>query len=268
MSIKTILITGATDGIGKKTALDMAAEGNKILLHGRNKKRLDDILKEIKQNSEIEHEAFLADFSSLKQTADLAEKLIEKHKKLDVLINNAAVFSHEQQTSQDGLDLVFQVNHLSHFLLTLKLLPLLQKADNARVVNVSSMIHAADMNFDDIQGKQNYSGNSAYALSKLYNILFTNKLAREYPDTGVVYNAVHPGVIETKLLNAAWSGGLPVSEGAKNVIYAAEAPEIGRLTGIYLENGRPMQSNPISYKEDAQDKLWDESINLLKPYLS
>jgi len=265
---KTILITGSTDGIGKQTAIEFAKHGESVIIHGGNEKRVGDTLSEIRNLVPgAQLSGYTADLSSLKQTLAFSEQLNRDFQKIDILFNNAAVFAHEFEQTEDGYELCFQVNHLSHNLLTLKVMNLLQAGTESRVVNVSSMIHAASIDFDKLQTAEKYNGSQTYALTKLCNILFTNKLEREFGGKGVRFYALHPGVIETKLLNSAWSGGMPVSEGAKNMIYAGTAPALATLSGVYVESGRPVQSNPITYNTEAQDTLWNMSLDMLKNYL-
>ena len=134
-------------------------------------------------------------------------------------------------------------------------------------MNVSSMIHSSNIDFDNLQGEKDYAGGSAYALTKLLNILHANDLAERLVDNNVIVHSLHPGVIKTKLLNAAWSGGAPVSEGAANLLYAATSEAVEHQSGLYIENRRPMQSNPISYDKSIQERLRDHSYDLLSDYL-
>jgi len=266
--LTTVLITGATDGIGKQTALEMAASGFEIIVHGRNKKKVEDTLGEIlSKTPEAKVFGYTVDYQSLKAVSDFADELRRNHSKIDILFNNAAAYEHKRTETGDGYELNFQVNHLAHMLLTLKIHDLIENAESGRVINVSSMIHASKIDFDNLQSDKNYAGSSAYALSKLCNILFTNKLTRLFADNEVVYLSVHPGVIETKLLNSAFSGGAPTSEGARIMQHAATSPELQTLSGAYVENCRPMQSSTASYDIETQDRLWDLSMDLIEKYL-
>ncbi|MCF6184852.1 MAG: SDR family oxidoreductase [Bacteroidales bacterium] len=263
---KVILITGATDGIGKGTAKKAAEKGAQIIIHGRDEERIVNTLKEIRQINESVF-GIQADFSDLKQVADAAKEINENFEKIDILFNNAAEFIPEKQITKDGFERTFQVNYLAHVLLTEKLISKIKDTEGSRILNVTSMIHSSDADFENLQGEKNYEGSSAYSLSKLLNILHAYKLGRIYENNKVCINCLHPGVIETKLLNAAWSGGMPVSEGAETMLYAAETEATNEISGWYLENRRPMQSNPISYDLEIQDKLYDLSIEMLKPFL-
>ncbi len=265
---KTILITGATDGIGKQTAINAGKLGANIIVHGRNKKRVDEIVNKVYQvNNNIDVFGVTADFESLNEVFNMGNEINEKFSVIDILFNNAAEFIKDRSLTKDGFEKTFQVNHLSHFLLTELLLPLLQNSKMSKILNVTSMIHSSTINFDNLQGEKFYSGNDAYSLSKLLNILHTYKLADILENTSVKANCLHPGVIETKLLNAAWSGGMPVSEGAETLLYSAESTVTEQMSGLYLENRRPMQSNPISYDKEVQNKVWELSKKLLKGFL-
>lgn len=265
---KTIFISGATDGIGKQTVIDASKLGANIIVHGRNKKRTDNIISEIlKLNPTGEIFGITADFESLNDVCTMAEKINKNFSVVDVLFNNAAEFVHNKDFTKNGFEKTFQVNYLSHFLLTEKLLPLLKKSNSAKILNVTSMIHSSVIDFENLQGEKSYTGSDAYSLSKLLNILHTYKLANNLANTNIKANCLHPGVIETKLLNAAWSGGMPVSEGAQTMLYAAESSVTEQMSGLYLENRRPMQSNPISYDKETQNKLWNLSKEMLADYL-
>ena len=266
--MKTIFITGATDGIGKQATIDLSGAGNKIIAHGRNRERLEVLKEEILvSNPNADIQTVLADFEDLKQISLMCDEIIRTNNKIDVLFNNAASYFENKEFSVNGLEKNFQVNHLSYVLVAEKLSNLLKNSEQGRIINVSSMIHAVKIDFDDLQGEKSYSGRSNYALSKLLNILHANKLARNFEGTNITSHALHPGVIETKLLNSAFKGGLPVSEGSKTFVYLANEDAAGQLTGQYFENNRPMRSNPVSYDTDVQDKLQEISISLIKNYL-
>ncbi len=260
---KVILITGATDGIGKETAKKAAAKGAQIIVHGRDEDRIVHTVKEIREINDAVF-GIQADFSDLEQVQAAAKEINENFDKIDVIYNNAAEFIHKRELTKDGFERTFQVNYLAHVLLTELLISKIKDNDGARILNVTSMIHSPEINFDNLQGELKYSGNDAYALSKLLNILHAYKLGRMYEKNKVNINCLHPGVIETKLLNAAWKGGMPVSEGADTMLYAAENEATEGISGWYLENRRPMQSNPISYDTEIQDKLYDLSLEMLK----
>jgi NAD(P)-dependent dehydrogenase (short-subunit alcohol dehydrogenase family) len=266
---KIILITGSTDGIGKQTALDLAEMGATIIVHGRDGNRTKNVASELKEstgNPSIDF--FVADFYSLEEVKKLSGELHAKYNKIDVLINNAGVYMNRKELSKEGYEMTFAVNHLAHFLLPHLLMDLIDKSANGRIVNVASMAHAYEMDFDNLQGEKLYTGYTAYSYSKLFNILFTYRLARELKDKRVTANCLHPGVIKTKLLRAGWGmGGSPVTTGSITSVYLASSPEVEHVTGKYFANCRPVASSPISYDPRIQDKLWQISEKLISSFL-
>ena len=237
--------------------------GFHVLLHGRDPRRTDAALDEIRKvTGRTKLQGFVADLNSLRQVRKLAAEVLEQHDRLDVLINNAGVYEHERGLSEDGLEMTFAVNHVGPFLLTLLLLDLLRESAPSRIVNISSMIHAGTIDFENLQGEKRYSGNEAYCLSKLCNILFTYELAERLQGTGVTANCLHPGVINTKLLRASWSGGIRVTEGSRNVVYVATDPALENVTGKYFVSGRETPSSSISYDMKTRKKVWELSERL------
>src|SRR5918996_5136945 len=189
----TILITGATDGLGRRVAQELAAMGATVLLHGRSPERLEATLEELRsQTSSKKVGSYLADLSSLAAVRDLVDRILSEYDRLDVLVNNAGIIVQERTESEDGYELTFAVNYLSHFLLTRLLLPLLEGSAPARVVNVASA-GQAPIDFDDVMLERRYEGYRAYCQSKLAQIMFTIDLADELSGRGVTVNALHPG---------------------------------------------------------------------------
>lgn len=260
MKTKVILITGATDGIGRQTALELARTGATILLHGRNPALGKTVLEKIRKESHNENlELFIADFASLKQVRRLAEEVNEKHTRLDVLVNNAGVYMRHRQLSEDGFEATFAVNHLAPFLLTNLLLNLLKKSAPSKIINVSSTAHqGARFDLGDLQGETSFEPYDAYSRSKLANLLFTYELARRLEHTGVTVNALHPGVIATKMLKASFGsfGGRPVEEGAARIAYLINTPGIETVSGKYFVNDKEQLSSPISRDEKLQKQFW------------
>ncbi len=263
---KTILITGATDGIGKATAELLSASGHKIIIHARSDEKGERVVSEIQQktgNTTVNYIA--ADFSKLSDIQKMVDKLFLNTKKIDILINNAGVYREEKNILPNGIEESFMINYLAHFYLTTKLLPLLKKSLHSRIINVSSMIHGGNIDFDNLQGEKDFSGSSTYSLSKLCNILFTYKLADELKDSQITVNAVHPGVINTKLLNAGWGAmGENAKYAAKRLSYLAVNEELQNVTGKYFINNLQTRSTAISYNKDIQNKLWVISNNLIE----
>ncbi len=268
--MKSVLVTGATDGIGKQTALEMAQKNYQVIVHGRDRLRIDTAVEEIRDKSgNGEIEGVLCDFSSLDQVKRLSDDLHSRIEVLHVMINNAGVWRRDYVLSKDGFEMTFVVNHLAPFLLTNLLIDLLARETQSRIINVSSMIHAGEIDFDDLQMKESYSGLKAYSLSKLCNILFTYKLADDLKKTGMTVNCLHPGVIGTKLLHTNWGGGgAPVSEGAKTPVYLATSSEVKGETGLYFVDRKAVKSAPVTYDREAQEKLWSISLGYVKDYLS
>lgn len=263
---KTILITGSTDGIGKQTALELASNGNHIIIHGRSEKRALEALNEIKSSSKNSSLDFVvADFSSTEEIERMAQEIKSKYSSLDVLINNAGVFLNKRMTNEKGIELTFMINHLAHFYLTYLLFDLLKKSNDARIINVSSVAHeSADFDENDFMLEKDYSGYRAYANSKLYNLWFTYALHRRLENSNVKVYALHPGVISTKLLYAGFRiSGSPLSVGAETPVYLATSDEVKTLSGKYFVKKKVTKSSKLSYDERLQEKLWDYSIELL-----
>ena len=265
MKNKTILITGSTDGIGKQTALELASMGAHVLVHGRNLQRCQQAVEDIRQqsgNPAVEY--LLADLSSLAQVHTLAADVQQRTQHLDVLINNAGVFYKERTLSGDGYEMTFAVNHLAHFLLTNLLLPHLQKAEAARIVTVSSMLHKVrDLDLNDLHGEKQYSGRGAYTLSKLGNILMTYELAERLAGSQLTANCLHPGAISTKLLRIGFdTTGDSLQAGASTPVYLASAPEMKGVNGKYFVNRQPIDSAEQTYDRELQKEFWRISARL------
>jgi retinol dehydrogenase-14 len=258
MERSCILVTGSTDGIGKATALELALRGTTVIVHGRTKERAErarDQLSRVSSGGRVE--CVHGDFSSLAHVRRMADEIERRFPRLNVLVNNAGIIANTRGVSVDGYELTFAVNHLAPFLLTNLLLELIVKSSPARIVNVSSMVHSgASIDFDDLGMERGYSGMRAYSKSKLANVLFTYALARRLLGTGVTANALHPGVIDTKLFRTNYSGGLPPEEGAKTPVYLALSPDVDRVTGGYFVDRRQARSSPLSYEEALQERLW------------
>jgi NAD(P)-dependent dehydrogenase (short-subunit alcohol dehydrogenase family) len=260
-----MLVTGATDGIGKQTAFELAQRGVKVIAHARTAERGAATLAELRQRAPgLDLETVTADLASLDQVRRMAAEVTARFPKLDALINNAGVMTVRRRVSSDGFELTFVVNHLAHFLLTNLLLDKLKAARAARVVTVSSNVHrSARLDFGDLQMTHGWSGYEAYAQSKLANVLFAYRLASLLEGTGVTSNALHPGVINTKLLREGFGGGgASVERGAATSIFLATNPSIAGTTGQYFDNLRPVRSSPLTYDIEMQRRLWEVSARL------
>lgn len=264
--MKTILITGATDGIGRQTARELASQGHRIVLHGRNEEKAERTKTElIQETGNRSIETATADFGSLHAVRTLANALKDRLPALDVLLNNAGIFMHERVLTEDGYETTFQVNHLATMLLTLELLPLLKRSAPARIVTVSSIAHRnGRLELDDLQLERDFDGYAAYASSKLANILFTFELAERLEGTGVTANCLHPGVIGTKLLREGFgSSGASVEEGAATSVYLATSDEVAGVTGRYFAHLREAAVSEVARDPTLQKSLWRESERLL-----
>lgn len=259
---KVILVTGATDGIGRETALELAKQGHTVLVHGRNERKVKEVVDAAKAAGARDAQGFVADFASFDSVRALASEVHKRVPHLNVLVNNAGVMMPSRKTTADGHEMTWQVNHLSPFLLTNLLLPLLEKSAPARIVNVSSTTHqSGEINFDDLEGERGYSGYSAYSNSKLANVLFTKELATRLRDRGITANALHPGVIATKLLHAGFGGmgGSSPKEGARTSVMLATSGDVEGVTGKYFANGRESSASSLANDEALRRRLWEVS---------
>lgn len=261
-----ICVTGSTDGIGKATAAELLHRGHDIVMTGRNSQKsraARDELAEIAERGGGTLSLHTADFSSLQEVRQLADELGRDHRDLQVLINNAGIVTRERRESPEGYELVLTVNHLAPFLLTNLLLPVLKGNAPARIVNVSSMVHEhASFDFDDPMLTQDWESYGAYARSKYANVLFTRELAARLAGTGVTANALHPGVIGTKLLHVIFGGGAPTEKGAETPVYLAESPEVEGVSGRYFRDRRAVPSPALEGGDEEAKALWQLSARL------
>lgn len=259
MNGKTVLITGSTEGIGHQTARELAQMGARVLVHGRTQAEAEAALAELRTAvPQANLELLAADFSSLDEVSQLANRVSSAYRQLDVLINNAGVLPTRRRVSQDGYELTFAINHLAHFLLTNRLLPLLRSAPEGRVITVSSAMHfQGSIAFDDLQLTHGWTNYRAYSQSKLANVLFSNALARRL-GPGTTANALHPGVVPTRLLieGLGLQGPDSLHEGAATSVYLASSPGVRGVTGRYFERCRERAAAPASHNQAWQDELW------------
>lgn len=258
---KIVLVTGSTDGIGKQTALDLIGKGAHVIIHGRDPERTGTLFEYMREVTGTDNlSAVSADLSSFAQVRAMSEELHKRFDRLDVLINNAGVYRNQRMLSHDGYELTFAVNHLAYFLLTGLVLDLLQAAPAARIINVASQAHASQLDFENLQGERFYEGYDAYSRSKLCNILFTFRLAEMLSGTQMTANALHPGVISTKLLHEGWGGGgSHLGEGSRTSVYLASSHDVKGVTGKYFS--KQVVVNPATLTGDTgvQNRLWKES---------
>jgi NAD(P)-dependent dehydrogenase (short-subunit alcohol dehydrogenase family) len=275
MSGRVCLVTGATSGIGRETALGLAKRGAQVIVAGRDETRGRETLAAIAaQTGRADAELIVADLSSQGEVRRLAAEVRGRHDRLHVLVNNAAVITPRRTATVDGLETQLAVNHLAPFLLTNLLRDLLE-AGGARVVNVASQVESrGTIDFDDLgRERRPYERLDAYCQSKLANVLFTYELSRRLAGTTVTANCLHPGVIATNLL-AAFEGrhaalrfftmrGRPgPREGAATSLYVATAPNLERVTGRYFRECAEASSSPRSRDEAVAARLWDVSARL------
>lgn len=277
MAGKVCLITGGTGGIGFVAARELARVGAAITIVGRDRKRGEAAAAAINAAAHRDDVRYLvADLSDQSQIRALAATVLADTPRLDVLVNNAGGLFGKRQLSADGLEMTFALNHLNYFLLSHLLLPALEAAAPARIVNVASAAHKkVTIDFDDLQGEQKYDRWLAYKRSKLANIMFTYEMARRIDGSGVTVNALHPGFVATDIGVRHgfvpgflwWLGKLTAispEEGAKTTIYLASSPEVANSTGHYFSRCRPKRSSDASYDRAASERLWDVSANLTR----
>ena len=270
---KVVLITGATDGLGKETARALARMGATVIAHGRNPAKAAKTVREIQRETGNANVAtLLADLSSLQQTRDLAAQFTATYDRLDVLVNNAGAAFLRRRETVDGCEMTFALNHLSMFLLTNLLLDVIRASAPARIVNMASAAHyRGHIDFDDLQrARKKYRFFDAYGDSKLANVLFTYELARRLDGTGVTANALHPGFVSTNIgmNNIPLLGGLVrrvimplvteknAADGARTGIYLASSLEVEGVTGKFFIDEQETRSSDESYNEDVQRRLW------------
>ncbi len=273
MSDKTCLVTGATLGIGKETALGLARLGAKVVIVGRDEARTRATAAEIAKETGNPNVDFLvADLSLQSGVRALAAAFKAKYSRLDVLINNAGAVFMKREVTSEGFERTWALDHLAEFLLTDLLLDTLQASAPGRIVNVASGAHTGGkIDFDDVQRSKKYGGIGAYNQAKLANVMFTYALARRLAGKGVTVNCLHPGVVATGfghntpgLVKTLLSWGRPflltAANGAKTSIYLASSPEVAAVSGKYFDKCKPVASSKASYDEAAQERLWEMSL--------
>lgn len=276
MQGKRVLITGATNGIGRAAAASLLAQGAQVVIVGRDAAKTAQIAADLGVKTGRPVEYLLADLSSQASIQRLADEVLARYDRLDVLVNNAGGFFDTRRTTVDGIEYTFALNHLAYFLLTNRLLDLLRSNPAARIINVSSSAQAnGRMHFDDPQFVTRYQGFPAYAQSKLANVLFTYALARQLTGSSVTVNALHPGVVRTGFGDNAknWAIRLgfrllkPFSitpeQGADTVVYLASSPDVAAVSSSYFVRRTAQHSNPVSYDQNVQEQLWALSEQLI-----
>lgn len=277
--MKTCIVTGASSGIGKETAVALAQSGAHVAIVCRTREKGERTVTEIRQRGRNPAVAlFVADLASPRAVRGLAAGLDDALPRVDVLVNNAGLTLRERVLTPEGLETTFAVNHLAYFLLTRLLEPKLVASAPSRVVNVASDAHRwGTLRFDDLMGAKAYDGWKAYAQSKLANIVFTYELARRLAGTGVTANCLHPGLVATGFANAGPTTIRVLSRlarpflrsparGAATSIYLASSPEVAGVSGRYFVGQRESRSSKASYDEAVAGRLWRVSEELTEAY--
>jgi NAD(P)-dependent dehydrogenase (short-subunit alcohol dehydrogenase family) len=261
---QTILVTGATDGLGRALAAKLASRGATVLLHGRSEQRLEETQREVTAAA-----TYQADFSSLEEVRGLAAAIERDQQRLDVLVNNAGIGggTGRREESADGYELRFAVNYLAPFLLTNLLLPLLRRSAPARIVNVASA-GQAPIDFDDVMLERRYDPTRAYAQSKLAQIMFTFELAErlEAEGAGVTVNALHPAsLMNTKMVYESFGYTMStVEDGVESTLRLAISPELEGVTGRYFDRLRQARPRAQANDPEARRRLWQLSEELVR----
>ncbi|WP_312182996.1 SDR family oxidoreductase [Arthrobacter sp.] len=272
---RTVLVTGATGGIGKATALGLAAMGAQLAITGRDQGRTEAAAQEIRAAGSRQVDVFVGDMSSQADVRRMAGEILAALPRIDVLVNNVGGYWSTRHVTADGLEHTFALNHLAPFLLTNLLLERLQESAPARVVTVSSNAHTQGrIDFDDLQGENSYSGSRAYNQSKLANLLFTYELARRLQGSPVTANALHPGVVRTSFgaedpgtvqrvfVPLARPFMLSTEKGAATSVLLASDPELEGVNGAFFSKGKPRKSSKDSYDRPTAAQLWKVSADL------
>ena len=275
MGGKAVLITGSTSGIGKATAVALAAMGANVVVVGRNPERGAAAVEEIKAQSHSRSvELMLADLSVQAEVRGLAEEFLGSYDRLDVLANNAGLVQSNRTETPDGIETTLAINHLAPFLLTNLLIERLEHSSPSRVITVSSEAQRwGSMDFEDMQSRRKYRGFPVYGMTKLANIMFTFKLAERLGGTGVSANCLHPGSVGTNFgQNNRGPMGLffktfkpfmrSPEQGADTLIWLSFSPEVEGVSGKYFSDRKEIEAKKVAYDPAARRRLWEISEDL------
>jgi NAD(P)-dependent dehydrogenase (short-subunit alcohol dehydrogenase family) len=274
MKGKTVVITGATSGIGEVAAQTLAKMGARIVVVARNKERGDAALAQLRSSTGITHAIHFADLSRLSEMKRVAAQIADQESRIDVLINNAGAMFATRELTEDGLERTFALNHMAYFVVTAGLRERLLASSPARIISTASAAHlGANLAFDDLQSAKNYAAMKAYGRSKFCNILFTRELARRLRGSGVTANCLHPGFVATRFGDQ--SGGLisrfvwlakffavSPTRGAETIVYLASSPEVAETTGQYFYKCHPTKPSTSAQDDRAALELWQRSAAL------
>lgn len=270
---KTVFITGSTDGVGRYVALQLAAQGANLLIHGRDAARAADVVGEIKRLGKGKAVFYQADLSSLAEVRKLADTVRADHKRLDIFISNAGIGSRnlgpERRVSADGHELRFAVNYLPGFLLAYRLLPIIKAAAPSRIINVASL-GQAPLDFDNVMLTKGYEGVRAYSQSKLSQVMFTIDLAEELKGSGITVNSLHPATyMDTTMVRAG--GTTPVStveQGGAAILHLATGDDMAGRSGLFFNGLKETRANVQAYDTTARKKLRDLSLKLTGSFMA
>src|SRR5215471_4798517 len=270
MQGKTIIITGATSGIGEVAAIRLAEQGARIVFTARDRSRAEDTMAALrKANPSASHTLHMADLALLSEMKRVAGELAGEPQ-IDVLVNNAGALFNKRQETADGLEMTFALNHMAYFVITSLLLGRLKAG--ARIVSVASNAHrGAKLDFTDLQSRKGYAGFPVYSKSKLCNILFNRELARRIEGSGITANALHPGFVATRFGNDSGGimrtvlkvakpiGAISPEEGAKTIIYLASSPDVAQVTGEYFFECKTTTPTAEARNDADARRLWEKS---------
>ncbi len=275
MQGKTVVITGATSGIGAVAANALASMGARIVFVARDRSRGEATLAQLRKlGSAADHRLLYADLSRLADMKRVAQEIAASEPRIDVLMNNAGAIFDRRYETEDGLERTFALNHMSYFVVTQVLRERLIATPGARIVNTASDAHRrATADFNDLQLARGFGSLKAYCRSKLYNSLFTRELARRFKDTGVTANSLHPGFVATRFADEGRgitasafrllkNLALTPEEGAKTLIYLATSADIASVTGKYFHNCVSTIPTPAAQDDEIAKRLWSESARI------
>jgi NAD(P)-dependent dehydrogenase (short-subunit alcohol dehydrogenase family) len=270
------LITGATEGVGRATAVALGRQGFRVVLAARDAGKAQAVESEIAAAGGPQADHVVVDLASLRDVRALADTFRRRYPRLDVLINNAGVFLPRRTETADGFETSYQVNYLSHFLLTHLLMDALEKSTQGRIINLSSSVYAVGR-FDvrNLQSEKSFSVLGTYAASKLFMLMFTRELARRLGGTRVTANALHPGIVRTRMMLRAPGAfrllsylSLPFSispaRGARAAVHLASSPELAGVSGHYFTRSRRTETRNVSDTAENRARLWELSLASLQ----
>jgi NAD(P)-dependent dehydrogenase (short-subunit alcohol dehydrogenase family) len=272
---KTVVITGATSGVGQAAAEKLASMGARIVAVARDRARGEATVASIrKAGPAVDHAIHYADLSRISEMKRVGREITAAEPRIDVLINNAGAAFNKRRVTEDGLELTFATNHIAYFVLTHALVPSIKAAAPSRIVSTSSMTYAwAKLDLNDLQSEKKFDGMDVYAKSKLANVLFTLELSRRLEGMGVTANCLHPGFVKTRLgsedggisnvFGISTSGAISPEDGSRTTVYLASSPEVANVSGRYFSNCREEK-----LKDDARDmelakRLWDATERIV-----